>query len=81
MSAIPHYSRLVCGWPLHVFLVWLSFAKFYKLSSLCVTFMVLLGVPNRHRLYVRTKVLPTDLVVEVASALWPGFLILYSAPE
>ena len=72
-------SRLVGGSTLHIFLVWLKFAKFYKLSSLCVKFKLLGGYPNHQRPCGNKKVLPTNIVVTVTSDLWPGLLFLKSS--
>ena len=77
---MPYCSRLVDGWPLHVFLFWLKIAKFSKLSSLLVTFKVLLFYPNRQKPCLKPKVLPPNLVVALALDLWPGLLCLKSAP-
>ena len=52
----------------------------FKLSSLLVKFKLLVGDPNRQRLFVRKKLMPLGLVVAVASALWPGLLLLRSDP-
>ena len=76
---MPYYYRLVDGWPLHVFLVWLKFTKFTKFRLLCVAFMVLLGEPNHQSPCVKPMFLPPRLVVAVASSLWTGFLLLHSA--
>ena len=46
VSSMPYCSRLVGGLPLHVVLFLLKFAKFSKLSSLLVTFKVLVSDPN-----------------------------------
>ena len=43
VSAMLYCSRLVVGWPLYVFLVLLIFSKVYKLSSLYITVMLLIG--------------------------------------
>ena len=80
MFAMTFFSRLVGGWPLHVFLVWLNFAKFSKLSSLCVTFILLVGYPSHQITCGKPKVLLPNLVVAAALALWPGLLIFHSAP-
>ena len=80
MSAMPYCSRLVDGWLLHVFLVWVKFAKFYKLCSLCITFILIIEEPNLQRLYGKSKVLTPNLDVAVDSDLWPGLLLLHSAP-
>ena len=76
MLAMQYCYRLVGGWPLHVFLVWIKFAKFSKLSSLLVTFKVLVLDPNRQRPCGKPKVLTTDLVVAVASEVCTGLLFL-----
>ena len=49
VSAMLYCSRLVVGWPLYVFLVLLIFSKVYKLSSLYITVMLLIGYPNRQK--------------------------------
>ena len=77
---MPYCSRLVHGLPLHVVLVFLKFAKCSKLSSLLVKFKLLVGDPNHQRPCGRTKVLPLNLVVSMASALCTGLLLLHSAP-
>ena len=74
-------DRLVGGLPLHVVLAFLKFAKCPKLFSLLVQFKLLVVDPNRHRPCGKPNVLPQNLVVSVASALWPGLLFLQSAPD
>ena len=76
VSAMPYCSRLYDGWTLHVFLVWLNFAKSSKLISLCVIFEVQVLDPNRQRPCGKPKVMNTKLVVTAASALWLGLLFL-----
>ena len=80
MSAMPYCYRLVGGWPLHVFLVWLESAKFSKLISLCVTFILFLGDPNSQRPCEKPKVLPPNFVTALALDLWTGLLLLNYAP-
>ena len=81
VSDIPYCSSLVGGWPLHVFLVWLKFAKFSKLSSLLVTFMLLVCDPNLQRPCGSPKVMLPDLFVAIALSLWTEFLLLRSSPK
>ena len=69
-----HCSVLVGGLPLHVVLVLLTFSKYYKLSSFLVEFKLLVGESNRQRPCGRPKLLPPNIVVSVASAMWPGLL-------
>ena len=76
---MPYYSRLVDGYPLHVVLVLLKFAKYSKLISLLVKFKLLAGEPNRQRPCGKPKVLPPNIVVDLYSALWPGLLFLHCA--
>ena len=80
VSAMPYCSGLVGGWLLHVFLFWPKSAKFSKLSSLWVTFILLVGDLNRQRPCGNPKVLPPDLFVAVSSVLWPEILLLNSSP-
>ena len=75
-----YFSRLVGRCLLHVLLVWIRFAKISKLSSLCVTFILLVGGHNRQRPCGKPNVIPPDLVVAVDPALWPGLLFLNYAP-
>ena len=75
VSSMPYFYRLVCGYPLHVFLFLLNF---YKLSSLCFTLILIVLDPSRQRPCGRPKVLPTNLVVAFALALCPRFLLLHS---
>ena len=77
---MPYCYRLVGGLPLYVVLVFLKFAKCSNLSPLLVKFKLIVGDLNRQRPCGRPKVLTPNLVVDVASALWPGFLFLHSAP-
>ena len=72
--------RLVGGMPLHVVLVLLKISKSYRLSSLLVQFKLLLGNPNRQRPCGKPNVLPPNLAVAVASALWTGLLFLQYDP-
>ena len=78
---MPYCYRLVGGLPLHVVLVLLKFAKCSKLSSLLVKFKLLVGDPNLQRPCGKPKVMPPNLVVAVASELWPGLFFLRSAPR
>ena len=80
VSAIPYCSRLVGGWLLHVFLVWLKFAKFSKLSSFFVAFKLLVLDPNSQRPCDNTEVLPPNLAVALTLDLWYGLLLLYYDP-
>ena len=57
------------------------FIEFSRLSSLCITFKLPVGYPNRQRPHCTPKVLPPNLVVTVALALWSGFLLLHSDPD
>ena len=66
VSSMTYFYRLVCGYPLHVFLVLLNF---YKLSSLCVTLILILLGPNCQRPCGRPKALSPKFLVAVASAL------------
>ena len=79
--AMPYCSRLVGGLPLHVVLVLLEFAKCSKLSSLLVQVKLLVGEPNHQMTCGKPKVIPPNLVVAAAYALWPGLLLLQYAPE
>ena len=80
MLAMPYCSRIVGGLLLHVLLVLLKFAKFSKLSSLLVTFKLLVGEPRHERPCGNTNVLNPILVIAVAYALWTGLLLFQSAP-
>ena len=80
VSAMPYCSRLVGGLPLHLVLVLLKFAKCSKLSSSLVKFKLLVGYPNHQRPCVRPKVLPTNIVVALDSALCPSLLFLQYSP-
>ena len=80
VSAMPYCSMLVGWFPLHVVLIFLNFAECSELSSLLVQFKLLVGGPNHQRPYGRPKLLHHSLVVAVASALWPGLLLLHSDP-
>ena len=55
--------------PLHVVLVFLKFTKFSKLSSLLVTFKLLVSDPNCQRTCGNPSMLPPILIVSVASVL------------
>ena len=76
LSSMPYFYRLVCGYPLHVFLVLLNF---YKSISLCVTLILIVLDLNRQRPCGRPKVLSPKCLVVVASALWPCILLLHYA--
>ena len=76
---MPYCSRLVGGLQLHVVLVFIKFARYFKLSSIFVQFKLLVGEPNRQRPWGKPNMLPPNLVVAVDSTLWPGFLFLHSA--
>ena len=80
MSDILYLYRLVGGLPLHLVLVLLNFAKCSKLRSLLDKLKLLVVEPNRQRPCGKLNVLPPNLVVSVASALWPGLLFLHYAP-
>ena len=73
---MPYCSRLVGGLALHVFLVFLEFAKCSKLSSLLVQVKLLVGDPNRQRPCDKPNMLPLNLVVAVASDLWTYLFLL-----
>ena len=77
---MPYCSRLVGGLPLYVVLVFLKFAKFSKLSSLLVTFKLLVSEPNRQMPCGNLHVLPPILVSELASPLWPVLLLFHYVP-
>ena len=79
--AMPYCSRLVGGLPIHVVLVLLKFAKCSELSSLLVQVKLLVGDPNHQRNCGNPNVLPPNLIVYVASALWPGLLFFQSDHE
>ena len=64
--SMTHFYRLVCGYPLHVFLVLLNFSK---LSSLCVTLILILLDPDCQRPCGRPKALSPKFLVAVASDL------------
>ena len=64
--SMTYFYRLVCGYPLHVFLVLLNFSK---LSSLCVTLILILLDPDCQRPCGRPKALSPKFLVAVASAL------------
>ena len=66
VSSMAYFYRLVCGYPLHVFLVLLNFSK---LSSLCVTLILILLDPDCQRPCGRPKSLSPKFLVAVASAL------------
>ena len=66
VSSMAYFYRLVCGYPLHLFLVLLNFSK---LSSLCVTLILILLYPDYQRPCGRPKALSTKFLVAVASAL------------
>ena len=81
MLAMPYCPRLVGGWPLYVFLVFLKNAIFSKLRSFLVTFIGLVLEPNRQNPCGKPNVLPPKLVNVSASELWPGLLCFQYAPE
>ena len=77
MSDMPYYSRLVGGLLLYLVLVLLKFTECSKLSSLLVQFKLLVGEPSHQSPCGKLNVLPPNLVVAVASALWTGLLFLH----
>ena len=66
VSSMTYFYRLVCGYPLHVFLVLLNFSKSI---SICVTLILIVLDPNRQRPCGRPKVLSPKFLVAVALAL------------
>ena len=74
---MPKFSRLVGGFPLHVFLVLLSF---YKLSSLILTLLLLVLDPNHERTCGRTKAPPPILAVAIAYFFFSLLILVKLCP-